>query len=59
MAAKNDPMVHVRLPKELMRDVDHFAIDIDAFRSGAMERLLRIGLRQTRENGKEVSGAPA
>ena len=55
MATKTDPMVHVRLPKELMKQVDHLGVDWDEFRSGAMERLLRLGIQHVTEgNGREA-----
>ena len=33
-------MVHVRLPKPLIRKLDHLAVDLDEYRSGAIEKIL-------------------
>lgn len=37
-------VVSVRLPKELVKLIDHYAVDEDLFRQGAVERLLIRGL---------------
>lgn len=37
-------MVQVRLPRDLVRAVDHYAIEVDEYRAQAVERLLRAGL---------------
>ncbi len=37
-------MVHVRLDPELVRQIDHFAIDWRMYRADAMERLLRVAI---------------
>ena len=34
------PMVHIRLPKVLVKRVDHLAVDWDTDRARAVERLL-------------------
>ena len=49
-SGKVDPeVVHVRLDRELVRQVDHLAVDWGLFRGPAMERLLRLGLEALRE----------
>lgn len=37
-------MVHVRLDPELVRQIDHFAVDWRVYRADAMARLLRIAI---------------
>jgi hypothetical protein len=37
-------VLQVRVPRELVKRLDHFAIDHDVFRPGAVEMLLREGL---------------
>ncbi len=45
-AERREPreMVHVRLDTELVRQIDHFAIDWRMYRADAMERLLRVAI---------------
>jgi metal-responsive CopG/Arc/MetJ family transcriptional regulator len=46
--------VMVRLPKELVREVDHLSVDLDMFRGEAMAILLREALARRRppDDGK-------
>ena len=46
----SDPrkMVHVRLPKPLIREIDHLAVDWDTYRNKAVERLLAWAMEQQR-----------
>lgn len=37
-------MVHVRLDRELVRKIDHLAVDWRMYRNEAIERVLREGL---------------
>ncbi len=37
--------VSVRIDKDVMRDVDHFSVDSNTYRSEAMERLIKEGLK--------------
>jgi len=45
VVAKKQQVV-VRLEKELLKRVDHIAVDWDAFRDEATERLLNIALEK-------------
>lgn len=45
-------MVQVRLPRELVREVDHWAIDQDLYRAHAVAALLRAGLDAAAERGE-------
>lgn len=38
-------MVQVRLPKDLVRRIDHLSIDRDLFRAQMVEHLVREGLK--------------
>jgi hypothetical protein len=41
MRAQDDKeMVHVRLPRSLVKRIDHMAVDADLYRAGAIERIL-------------------
>lgn len=42
-------MIQVRLPRELVREVDHWAIDQDLYRAHAVAALLRAGLEVAAE----------
>ena len=47
MEADDDrKMVHVRLPKALIREIDHLAVDMDTFRNKAVEQLLTYAVEQ-------------
>jgi hypothetical protein len=41
-------MVHVRLSKGLVREIDHLAVDWDTYRNRAVERLLQWAVEQQR-----------
>lgn len=49
MTDEDRPMVHIRLPKPLVRRVDHLAVDWDTDRARAVERLLRDAVPQAEE----------
>ena len=38
--------VHIRLSSTIVREVDHYAVDRDLFRSDAVEDLIRKGLEK-------------
>ena len=42
-------MVHVRLNRELVREIDHLAVDWRMYRHEVMELLLRGGLKSLSE----------
>lgn len=48
------PMIHIRLPKALIRRVDHARVDMDQDRARAIERILELGLA-TIEKGEPVT----
>ena len=39
------PMIHIRLPKPLIRQIDHVSVDLDQDRARTIERVLEAGLR--------------
>ena len=41
-------MVHVRLSRSLVREIDHLAVDWDTYRNRAVERLLQWAVEQQR-----------
>lgn len=41
-------MVHVRLSKSLVREIDHLAVDWDTYRNRAVEQLLQWAVEQQR-----------
>jgi len=47
-------MVHVRLPRFLIKKIDHMAVDADLYRAGAVERILIWAVEQLEreENGQ-------
>ena len=55
MADEQSKMVHVRLPKTLIREIDHLAVDMDTFRNKAVEQLLAYAVAQQR-TGKALIG---
>lgn len=56
MEAKWPPVVvvHVRLPKELIKELDHLGVDSGEFRPAVMERLLRAGLLALKDLAAEA-----
>lgn len=44
-------LVQVRLDADLVKEVDHLAVDEDRTRTETVERLLRQGLRSTQGSG--------
>jgi hypothetical protein len=40
------PMIHIRLPKALIKQVDHVAVDLDKDRAKTIEQLLAIALER-------------
>jgi len=38
---EEEELIHVRLPKDLLRRFDHWRIDQRMFRSGGIEKILR------------------
>ena len=58
---EDSEIVHVRLPKELIKKIDHLAVDEDLYRQGVFERLLVIALEVVGEQGGRLpnSEAPA
>ena len=53
-------VVHVRLDVEVVRAVDHWAVDWGSRRPAAMERVLRLGLEllEKERELKEITGSP-
>lgn len=49
--------VVVRLDKELVKRIDHVAVDWESFRGEAIERLLRMAVEQVEQQGKLALGA--
>lgn len=49
-------LVQVRLPKSLVRQVDHLAVDHDLYRVHMVEQLLREALRQRQAASEEGGG---
>ena len=54
-------VVHIRLRKDVIRQIDHLAVDEDLYRQGTIEKLLAIGLEAVRNQGGRLptSGAAA
>lgn len=46
-------LVQIRLPRELVREIDHLAIDLDEYRAPMFAMLLREALDARRTAGKE------
>lgn len=44
--AEDRRMLQVRIPRDLLRRVDHVAVEMEASRAAAVARLLRAGLEQ-------------
>jgi predicted transcriptional regulator len=42
-------MIHVRLPKDLVKKVDHLAVELESDRARAMEHLLRQALNAEKQ----------
>ena len=40
----HEELIHVRLSKELVKRLDHYAVDEDIFRQTAFERLIKKAL---------------
>jgi hypothetical protein len=58
MVVEQREMVHVRLPKSLVREIDHLAVDWDTYRNGAVERLLTWAVEQQRTGKMLISDTP-
>ncbi len=60
---KSDDMevVHIRLPKDIVKQIDHLAVDEDLYRQGTIEKLLAVALGVVSEHGGRLpnSEAPA
>lgn len=54
--AKDDPMLHVRLPGSLIRDIDYLSVDWNTYRSGVVERLLTWAIREYK-SGRGITDA--
>lgn len=44
-------MVGVRLPRDLVKQIDHLAVDMECSRQAVVELLLREGLRLVKAGG--------
>ena len=44
-------VIHVRLPKDLVKQIDHLAVDEEAYRQDVMSRLLAAGLNLVKTTG--------
>ncbi|HEU0073532.1 MAG TPA: hypothetical protein VFS30_05925 [Dehalococcoidia bacterium] len=53
--ADERPMVHIRLPKELLKAVDHESVELDLDRARTIESLLRRALSLTEGSGKKMA----
>ena len=51
--AEDRPMIHIRLPKPLVKRVDHIAVDWEVDRARAIQRLLETAL----ESGEAIDEA--
>ena len=49
------PMIHIRLPRPLLRQVDHASVDMDQDRARTIEKLLELGLEVWRQGGQSES----
>ena len=56
---EDSEIVHVRLPKELIKKIDHLAVDEDLYRQGVFERLLVIALDVVGEQGGRLPNPEA
>jgi len=54
--ADDRPMIHIRLPKDLLKAVDHESVELDLDRARTIEQLLRraLGLAKEKE-AKEMA----
>ena len=59
MNSQDRDMVHVRLPRSLIREIDHLAVDWDTYRAGAIERLLVWAVHQYKHRGLAPQPQPA
>ncbi len=48
---------HIRVPRELQRDIDHIAVDWDTFRNEAVVRLLRFAVEAHRSGQAKIFDA--
>ncbi len=39
----------LRLDKQLLKDIDHIAVDADEYRQQTVERLLKLGLERVKQ----------
>ena len=44
MEEKEYDLVHVRLPSQLVKEIDHLGVDWGTFRAETMARLLALGM---------------
>jgi metal-responsive CopG/Arc/MetJ family transcriptional regulator len=51
------PMIHIRLPKALVRRIDHVSVDLDIDRARTIERILERGLAEFENSGQLVASA--
>jgi hypothetical protein len=49
------PMVHIRLPRDLLREIDHQSVDLDLDRARTIELLLKEALRARQNKLAAVS----
>lgn len=60
VADREKEMVHIRLPKPLIRKLDHLAVDMDEYRSNAIERVLVWAVDEIEKRGSaHLSAEPA
>ena len=48
------PMVHIRLSRDLLREIDHESVDLDLDRARTIELLLREALKQQKSKLAKV-----
>jgi len=51
------PMIHIRLPKALIKSIDHVAVDLETDRARAIEHLLESALNSAERQTPELVGA--
>lgn len=55
MKDNDRPMIHIRLPKSLIRLIDHVGVDLDTDRARTIERILEQGLAEMERREEKVT----
>ena len=58
MVSEARVMVHVRLSKPLVREIDHLAVDWDTYRNEAVERLLTWAIENYKSGANLMQDQP-